>query len=434
MKRVLTVSMVTAVSEETDAAQVMSRDISRERRGNWIVGPPRWMGIVLVSVALLVPCFWHLHIGAGDLRSHVYNAWLVQLIERGQAPGLWIAHVWNNVLFDYLLSALGRYFSLPVAGRIGAGIAVLVFFWGSFAFVSAVAGHSAWSIAPLLAAVSYGWTFQQGLLNYFLALGLAFAGLALFLRRSVWRWAALAIFVPAAFLAHPLGAAWFLGAAVYLGIANVTPRRFHAVLVCTAIALLFVGRLYLHSHYRVEGPLTSALFNLMFYNGLDQLVFTKRYVLPVAILAAFIAIVIAGEIIQSKSVQRLLAETALPLGLCVVVQAGILLLPNSIWLPQYPAAISALTTRGTSVSAVLLCALLGAIRPRKWHYPVLTGISAIFFLLLYQDTGALSRFEAQAERLVRSIPAGQRVIATIGGPSDYRFSLNHLADVSCVGH
>jgi hypothetical protein len=235
-------------------------------------------------------------------------------------------------------------------------------------------------------------------------------------------------------LAHPLGAAWLLAAAIYLGIAEVTPRRFHALPVCAAVALLFVVSLYLHSHYRVEGPFTSALFNLMFYNGLDQLVFTKRYVIPVALLAMFIFAVTAGEIIKSKSIRRLLVEAALPLELCVIVQAAILLLPNSIWLPKYPAAISALTTRGTLVSAVLLCALLGAIRPRKWHSPVLAVISAIFFLFLYQDTGALSRFEDKADRLVHSIPAGQRVIATIGGPNSYRFSLKHLADVSCVGH
>jgi hypothetical protein len=55
------------------------------------------------SLLLLVPCFWQPRIQAGDLSSHLYNAWLAQLIERGQAPGLTLARQSNNVLFDLML-------------------------------------------------------------------------------------------------------------------------------------------------------------------------------------------------------------------------------------------------------------------------------------------------------------------------------------------
>ncbi len=55
-----------------------------------------------ISVLLLVPCWWHRTIVAGDLGSHLYNVWLAQLIRQGQLPGLWLASRWNNVLFDYL--------------------------------------------------------------------------------------------------------------------------------------------------------------------------------------------------------------------------------------------------------------------------------------------------------------------------------------------
>src|SRR6266849_1936634 len=66
-----------------------------------------WLQAMTISSGLLVPCFWHRRIEAGDLASHVYNAWLAQLIERGQAPGLYLARQWNNVLFDLLLLSLG---------------------------------------------------------------------------------------------------------------------------------------------------------------------------------------------------------------------------------------------------------------------------------------------------------------------------------------
>ena len=41
-----------------------------------------WLALPSISVFLLIPCFWHRYIVAGDLDSHVYNAWLVQLIEQ----------------------------------------------------------------------------------------------------------------------------------------------------------------------------------------------------------------------------------------------------------------------------------------------------------------------------------------------------------------
>ena len=59
-----------------------------------------------------------------DLGSHVYNAWLAQLIRRGQAPGLWIAHQWTNVLFDLLLSFFGSVFGLAGKSHLAEKFAV----------------------------------------------------------------------------------------------------------------------------------------------------------------------------------------------------------------------------------------------------------------------------------------------------------------------
>ena len=43
----------------------------------------RWL-YVLVSLLLLAPCYWQSRVQAGDLSSHIYNAWLAQSIERGE--------------------------------------------------------------------------------------------------------------------------------------------------------------------------------------------------------------------------------------------------------------------------------------------------------------------------------------------------------------
>src|SRR6202521_4394451 len=57
----------------------------------------------VISAVVIIPCFWHRHIEAGDLPSHTFNAWLASLVQQGRAPGLYLAWQWYNVLFDVLL-------------------------------------------------------------------------------------------------------------------------------------------------------------------------------------------------------------------------------------------------------------------------------------------------------------------------------------------
>src|SRR5580704_9312114 len=100
---------------------------------------PRWLFvrqkkwiIVAISIVMIVPCLWHGRIEAGDLASHVYNAWLAQLIEKGQAPGLYIVRQWNNVLFDWLLLHTANLVGFVAAEKIVVSACVLIFFWGIF--------------------------------------------------------------------------------------------------------------------------------------------------------------------------------------------------------------------------------------------------------------------------------------------------------------
>src|SRR5437588_13088063 len=91
--------------------------------------------LATISVAILLPCFWHKRIEAGDLASHTYNAWLAQLIERGQAPGLYLAPQWTNILVDVALLRLGNIIGFVAAEHIVVSACVLILFWGTFAFI-----------------------------------------------------------------------------------------------------------------------------------------------------------------------------------------------------------------------------------------------------------------------------------------------------------
>src|SRR6202171_3533982 len=175
-----------------------------------------WLQAVAISAGLLIPCFWHRRIEAVDLGSHVYNAWLAQLIERGQAPGLYLARQWNNVLFDLLLLKLGNVFGLAAAQKILVPLCVLIFFWGAFALTAAVSRRPPWFLLPCLAMLAYGWTFNVGFFNYYLSLGLGFFAIALVWAGRGWERILAAIPAALALVAHPQGFVWLVGCIGYV--------------------------------------------------------------------------------------------------------------------------------------------------------------------------------------------------------------------------
>jgi hypothetical protein len=388
--------------------------------------------LLLISAVVLVPVFWHRNIAAGDLGSHLYNAWLAQLVERGYAPGLWLAPRWNNALFDLLLGALGHFVSLHVAEKIAVSLAVLIFFWGTFAFVCAATRRAPWLLCPVIAIFSYGYSFEMGFLNFYISLGLAFFGIAIFWRGRGWeRWIAVAL-APLAMLAHPLGFAWLVAASVYVALAEAIPRRYQILLVAAAGLVLYAARYYFWHHDIVQARDDP----FYFFNGSDQLLlFGPRYAIPEFALLVFIFCALAANFFRRRWGQIRWAEFVLPVQLYVIVCLAVILLPDGIRFPYQPSALALLTERLTSVSAALLCCLLGAVQPRKWHLLATMAIAAVFFTFLYQDTGTINRMEAQVEQLVRTLPRNSRVLATLKPPfPESRILVQHIADRACIGH
>src|SRR6202162_2843768 len=181
---------------------------AREPSQEWQFARAKKWAILTISVAMIVPCLWHGRIEAGDLASHVYNAWLAQLIERGQAPGLFLARQWNNVLFDLLLLKFGNLFGLSVAQKIVVPLCLLIFFWGAFALLAAVSRRPPWFLLPCLAMLAYGWTFNVGFFNYYLSLGLGFFATALVWSGRGRELILVAMFAVLVLVAHPQGFVW----------------------------------------------------------------------------------------------------------------------------------------------------------------------------------------------------------------------------------
>jgi hypothetical protein len=387
--------------------------------------------LLAISCLVLVPCFWHRRIGPDDLGSHVYNAWLAQLIRHGQAPGLWIAHQWTNILFDLLLSALGSVFGFAAAERIAVSLAVLIFFWGAFALACAAARRAPWFVAPCIALVTYGYTFYMGFFNYYLSLGLAFFSLAIFWRGKGWERLLAVAIAPLVVVANPLGLIWLIGACIYVGLAEIVRPRRQIVLLITAAAGLVVVHYYLWHHFIIDPTEHSPFWS----SGADQLIlFGERYWIPAATLIVFAVVSIVIDIGPRWRESGSLAAYSIPLQLYVLAAMSVPLLPDGIHLSPNMAAIALLTERLTSVSAVLFCCLLAAMRPSKWHLIGSVAIAAVFFALLYRDTAVVSRMEAQAERLVRTLPPNRRVLGTIKARADSRILIQHMIDRACVGY
>jgi hypothetical protein len=388
-----------------------------------------WIGAI--SLLVLVPCFWHREIEAADLGSHVYNAWLVQLIHRGQVRGLWIDHRWNNILFDYLLSAFGSFLSLRSAERIAVSICVLIFFWGIFALVGAATRRAPWHLVPFIAVISYGWTFEMGFFNYYLALGLSFWALAI-VWRGVGRERLIALAIaPFVLLAHPLGLFWLAGASAYVFSAERIRLRYHILLLLAAGAALFGVHEYLWRHYVLEaGP-----EHFYRYGGADQVVlFGSRYRIVEYVLLAFVVGSLGFDAIRRWRAKWSWTAHEIPLELYILTFAAALLLPRGIHIPGHIGAIALLTERLTSLSAVLLCCLLGAMQPSKWHLAGLAAIAVVFFAFVCQDTGKINQMENDVARLVRTLPPHQRVMGTILAPADSRVSIQHILDRACIGY
>ena len=224
--------------------------------------------VLLVSAAILIPCFWQRHIQAGDLASHVYNAWLAQLVGEGKAPGVYAVWQGKNVLFDLMLLKLGKSFGFSMAEKIAVSACVLVFFWGVFTLISVAARKRPWLLVPGLAMLAYSYVFYMGFMNYYLSLGLACFGLAA-LWRGEWRGILIAVLLaPLVLLAHPLGFLWLAAAGAYRllwprmrGWAEWLPPA-------AAIGIGLVVRWVLARHPEYQSDWPDAPF--LKWNGADQ--------------------------------------------------------------------------------------------------------------------------------------------------------------------
>ena len=419
-----------------DEALAASHDNGLSRRMPLSFPPPQRRDFLLflsISAVLLVPCFWHHHIEAGDLGSHSYNAWLAQLIEQDQAPGLYTVTQWNNVLFDLLLLNLSKLFGFLLAEKLATVFCVLVFFWGLFAFMNAVSSRPPWFLVPCMAMLTYGYIFHMGFMNYYLSLGFACLGLSLLWPGRKNGLFAAALLAPVILLAHPLGLLWFLGAGTYRILWRLSAGWAKWILPVGAVAVCVAARLYVahHRDYEVEWR-EAPLWRM---TGADQFhVFGERYAY-ITLAVSFLAI-ITTAIAAFRSPRRwcFWKDRRILVELYLVSFCANALLPENLHTDPTGGWIGALATRLTLVTAIFLLCWLASLPPLRWHLFAYSGVAAVFFTFLYQDGAFLNRMEANAEKVTRQLPFGTRVTSTVFAPNGYRTIYLHIPDRACIGH
>jgi len=385
--------------------------------------PGGWARYVLASAALLVPCFWQSRIQAGDLGSHIYNAWLAELIRQGRAPGLTMVPQKTNVLFDVLLSWLFRTVGSAAAQRIAVSLAVLVFAWGAFALVSLVARRE-WALLPVIAMLAYGWVFHMGFFNFYLSLGLCLWALALGWNLAPRRLLAAAPILLVAFVAQSLPVGWACAVLSFLWLTRRLPAKRGQLVLAAAGAILAL---------RIALPLAMSTIwipgQIKSVAGVDQAwVYDDKYLVTAAGMLLVCALLVA-ESVRRSGARRLFGGELFQV--LALTAAGVFLLPTWVSVPGYHHALVFIAERMSLPVGVLVVALAATANPRPWHRWATGALAAVFFLFLYSDERALNGFEDQTSAAAAQLPPMARVVSNVD--ADLRVNaLAHIIDRVCV--
>jgi hypothetical protein len=413
------------------ADSILSAEKTEEREGpghQKCSARQRVIRILLLSILFQIPCFWQSRIQAGDLSSHVYNAWLASLISQGKVRGLWIASQSNNVLVDIELEWLMQHVGLGAAQRIAVSSTALIFAWGAMAFIFAAAGTNWWFAAPCVAMLAYGFVYEIGFFNFYLSMGICLWYLAIFWQGG-WRLRlAITPLLALAWLAHPFPVAWAVGTAAYVAIARSLRPRHRLLLLGLGLLTLFATHYVLSSRY----PCTWSWKQVYLVTGANQeLIFGAKYLYVFAGLL-FVWLVLLRKLVKTCGWAGLVLT--LPFQLWLLNAAGVLLIPNTVNFPNYGLPFSYVTDRLSLAAGIMSCAVVGAVPMRMHEKIALAALAAAFFGILFMDTQALNRLEDGIDAAVGHLPAGQRVVGFFPVWSARIRPLQHAVDRACIGH
>jgi hypothetical protein len=363
---------------------------------------------------VLVPCFWRSRIHAGDLESHIYNAWLTVRLEQGPVPGLAIVRQSTNVLFDLILAWLLPRVGAVAAQQIAVSGCVLIFFWGSFLFIRKASRSPSWWLVPCIAMLTYGWVFHVGFFNFYLSMGICLMALALAWDCELDGLAVGTLLLTIAWSAHFLPVLWAIS--VLAGIALA--RRFRNWFFSVGIAIIVVLRAILGTQLPVYWS-WKQIWNI---TGADQFVI---FGWPYA-LVALAMLVLWLTMLRHRTDQPVVKVMGL-------LALGILILPASAQFTGQNVALGFVPHRLSLTIALLMCAAIAPAAAVRWQRNLLWGILIAYGVLLYIDTGKLDRQERGLVEALKRQPFGRRMVMAAVKPDARIDMYSHMIDRACIG-
>jgi hypothetical protein len=365
----------------------------------------------------------------GDLHSHLYNAWLVDRIERGELPGLLVAPQWTNTLVDWPLEVLLRATSRRATEAIVLAVLANLFVWPAFAFCRSLSRRPCWEWLPVLSCIALGWTFHMGFSNWFAAAGLALgAGAATLSRLSVHARAGLAVpAAAAAVVANPLPAAWIAAA---VAVVLAARHRIARPAILATLAVVYPGILGLAVVAIGRGAYTRQ--QLVSLTGADQLMlFDGKYTLfaiALLVLWAWAAVSWRRSGVESDS-----EECNEPtLYAALFASACGVFLPDVVLFPGWAVPASFLAQRSSVFTAVAWTAVAARTSYRRALARASVLLSVGYVATAALDWASLSSFQRRLDAAVAILPRDARVVSAIGGPPSRVPPFTHALDLACV--
>ena len=405
-----------------------------------IISEAKWsrvLAAVLASAAMLAPCWWHAHVEAGDVASHTYNAWLANNIDK--LHGVSLVWQWTNVVYDVVLAHLCRWFGYSAGEKVAVSAVVLALFWGMWALVAACRDtgqrpgphnpgpHNlrGWSVVPVVAMLTYSWTFHMGLMNFCLSAGLSCLALALWIRRKVRATAGALPLLLLAWLAHALPVLVALACGAYAIVSTRLRAKQQFLLLLGAIGgILLASEIVLRwfSAGRAPLSLSTAL-------GVNQfLVYT---VSPYRWIGyATVVLLWAAVMVWHRNQWRELLLSP-PLQLAILFAVAVAALPTA--LGGLGSGVSFVTERLSLAVPLCACILLARARPPRWIGITLAVPALAYFAVLWAQSGVMNHIEEGITSAARQAPAGSRVVLLMPY-GDNTTTIMHMIDRACVEH
>jgi hypothetical protein len=385
-----------------------------------------------IAIVLLIPCFWQPHIQAGDLSSHLYNAWLAGQVGRGTIPGLTLAHPITNVLADWILQALSGAIGPSWAERLLVAAAVQLFFWGAFAWIAVIRGRRPWIVVSFLAMLAYGLIFHYGFLNFYLSTGFTLCIMAL-----LWHASRRGVFVALpvavlAFLAHPLPLVWGIAALAYVAVAQRLSDRLRILLLPTAFSVLIL----IQTGLMILFPSIWSLDQFLNLEGLLAIAGAEQFWLYGAkylVVVAGVVLIWLALFLERIDHHDMLSDPIAHLWLLNI--AALLLLPVRIQFPGYQHGFVYIPQRVSLFIAILFCAMISEGRYGRGLTRLSALVAMAFFTFVYVDARALNRIEAKVIELTAGLSPGERLVAAFQDSGSERLNgLIHVGAAACWGH